>query len=107
MAPFLYQESYGSTQIRGNEDLQNGYNYNLDIRYERFGENGDMFSATAYYKHLDKPIERTQRLNGGATMYSFQNADQGMAAGIEVEARARCSSRSCAWGPTCLTCTPT
>ncbi len=87
MAPFLYQESYGSTQIRGNEDLQNGYNYNLDIRYERFGENGDMFSATAYYKHLDKPIERTQRLNGGATMYSFQNADQGMAAGIEVEAR--------------------
>ena len=87
MAPFLYQESYGSAQIRGNEDLKNGYNYNLDIRYERFGENGDMFSATAYYKHLDNPIERIQRLNGGATMYSFQNADQGMAAGLEVELR--------------------
>ena len=87
MAPFLYQESYGSAQIRGNEDLQNGYNYNLDIRYERFGENGDMFSATVYYKHLDKPIERIQRLNGGATMFSFQNADQGMATGVEVELR--------------------
>ena len=67
--------------------MQNGYNYNLDIRYEHFGENGDMFSATAYYKHLDSPIERIQRLNGGATMYSFQNADQGMAAGVEVELR--------------------
>lgn len=87
MAPFLYQESYGSAQIRGNEDLQNGYNYNLDLRYERFGGNGDMFSVTGYYKHLDSPIERIQRLQGGATMFSFQNAEQGMAAGIEAELR--------------------
>ncbi len=87
MAPFLYQESYGSAQIRGNEDLQNSYNYNFDLRYERFGENGDMFSITGYYKHLDKPIERIQRLQGGATLHSFQNADQGMAAGIEAEFR--------------------
>ena len=34
MAPFLYQESYGSSQIRGNADLKNGYNYNLDLRYD-------------------------------------------------------------------------
>ena len=87
MAPFLYQESYGAAQIRGNEDLQNGYNYNFDLRYERFGDNGDMFSVTGYFKHLDKPIERIQRLQGGATMHSFQNADQGMATGIEAEVR--------------------
>ena len=87
MAPFLYQESYGAAQIRGNENLQNSYNYNFDLRYERFGENGDMFSITGYYKHLDKPIERTQTLQGGATLHSFQNAEQGMAAGIEAEIR--------------------
>ena len=87
MAPFLYQESYGAAQIRGNEELQNGYNYNFDLRYERFGQDGDMFSITGYFKHLDKPIERIQRLQGGATMHSFQNADQGMAAGIEAEVR--------------------
>ena len=87
MAPFLYQESYGSAQIRGNEELQNGYNYNFDLRYERFSPNGDMLSATVYYKFLDKPIERIQKLQGGATMHSFQNADQGMAAGVEVELR--------------------
>ena len=34
MAPFLYQESYGSVQLRGNEALLNSYNYNLDLRYE-------------------------------------------------------------------------
>lgn len=87
MAPFLYQESYGSAQIRGNADLQNGYNYNLDLRYEFFGEGGDMFSATAYYKHLEDPIEQIQQLSGGATIHSFQNASNGMAAGVEVEFR--------------------
>ena len=87
MAPFLYQESYGAAQIRGNEELQNGYNYNFDLRYERFADNGDMYSITGYFKHLDHPIERIQRLQGGATMHSFQNAEQGMAAGIEAEVR--------------------
>ena len=87
MAPFLYQESYGSAQIRGNADLQNGYNYNLDLRYEQFWANGDMFSVTGYYKYLNDPIERVQTLAGGATVHSFQNADNGLAAGLEVEFR--------------------
>ena len=88
MAPFLYQESFGGAQIRGNDELQNGYNYNVDLKYEFFArENTDMFSVTAYFKYLDKPIERTQRLSGGATEHSFQNADNGLAAGIEAEFR--------------------
>lgn len=87
MAPFLYQESYGSAQIRGNEALQNGYNYNFDLRYELVRQGGDMLSITAYYKYLDSPIERIQALQGGATLHSFQNADNGMATGIEIEAR--------------------
>lgn len=88
MAPFLYQESFGGAQIRGNENLMNGYNYNVDLRYEIFSGTGtDMFAATAYYKFLQNPIERTQRLSGGATEHSFQNAENGMAAGIEIELR--------------------
>ena len=87
MAPFLYQESYGSAQIRGNNELQNGCNYNFDLRYEHFGKNGDMISLTAYFKYLDSPIERIQALQGGATLHSFQNADNGMAGGMEVEFR--------------------
>ncbi len=87
MAPFLYQESYGSAQIRGNENLQNGYNYNLDLRYEFFGEQGDMLSVTAYYKYLETPIERIQALQGGATLHSFQNAEDGLATGVELEVR--------------------
>ncbi len=88
MAPFLYQESFGGTQIRGNESLGNGYNWNADLRYELFGNRAnDMFAATAYFKYLDNPIERTQRLSGGALEQTFQNADKGLAAGVEAEFR--------------------
>lgn len=88
MAPFLYQESYGGTQVRGNADLQNGYNYNVDLRYEFFRpSSADMVAVTAYYKYLESPIERTQTTAGGAMMHSFQNASDGLAAGVELEAR--------------------
>lgn len=87
MAPFLYQESYGSAQIRGNENLQNGYNYNVDLKYEWFNPNGDMVSLAGYFKYLESPIERIQELNGGATLHSFRNADNGIATGVELEFR--------------------
>ena len=87
MAPFLYQESYGSAQVRGNENLQNAYNYNVDLKYEWFTQNGDMVSVTGYFKYLESPIERIQELNGGATLHSFRNAEDGVATGVEIEMR--------------------
>lgn len=89
MAPFLYKESFGSDEIRGNEDLKNGYNYNLDLRYERYSDkiNGDLLSLAGYIKYLDKPIERIQESSGGSSVHSFRNADNGFAAGLELEIR--------------------
>lgn len=95
MAPFLYQESYGAAQIRGNADLDNGYNYNynIDLRFERITDAGDLLAATAYCKLLHDPIERIQRLSGGSAVHSFYNADNGRAAGIELEARKKLSAQ--------------
>ena len=88
MAPFLYQESFGGAQIIGNQYLENGYNYNIDLKYEFFRENSDdMLAVTGYYNDLENPIERTQRVKGGATEHSFENADRGHAAGVEFEFR--------------------
>lgn len=87
MAPFLYQESYGASQIRGNEILNNAYNYNFDLRYEFITDYGDMISLTGYAKYLENPIERIQTLQGGATLHSFRNAEQGFATGAEFEAK--------------------
>lgn len=94
MAPFLYQESFGGAQIRGNEYLENGYNYNVDLKYEYFrSDSDDMVAVTGYFKHLDSPIERTQRLTGGALEHSFQNAENGLAAGLEVELKKKIADR--------------
>jgi hypothetical protein len=86
MAPFEYKESYGGAVVRGNENIENGYNYNIDLRYEIFPESGDMFSLSAYYKHLKSPIERIQDYSG-SVMQSFANVDKGIAAGAELEIR--------------------
>ena len=88
MAPFLYKESYGSAEIRGNDQLQNGYNYNFDLKYEYFSSNNrHLFSVGLYYKILKDPIERVQQTSGGAIVHTFRNAEQGMAAGLEAEFR--------------------
>lgn len=88
MAPFLYKPSFGAQQIRGNANLRNGYNYNLDLRYDLYGhKQGDLFSITGYYKKLDEPIEQTQKSMGGSAYFSFKNANSGMATGIEIETR--------------------
>ena len=47
----------------------------------------NMFSITGYAKILQDPIERTQTLSGGAAVHSFQNADTGTTAGVEIEFR--------------------
>lgn len=88
MAPFLYKEAYGSAEIRGNENLRNGYNWNFDLKYEFFTpDNKNMFSVGVYYKLLLSPIERVQHSSGGSLVHSFRNAERGTAAGIEAEFR--------------------
>ncbi len=87
MAPFLYKESYGGIEVRGNHELQNGYNYNIDAKYEWFiSDNAsELFAITAYFKYLDSPIERVQESSGGAAVHSFRNSKEGIATGVEVE----------------------
>lgn len=84
MAPFEYKEAYGGSTTRGNADIKNGYNYNVDLRYELFHGLGDMYSLGVYYKHLETPIERIREYSG-SVIESYQNANKGTAAGVELE----------------------
>lgn len=86
MSPFEYKESYGGATIRGYEAIRNGYNYNLDLRYELFPGFGDMYSLGVYYKYLESPIERVQEYSG-SVIQSFRNVNKGTVAGAEIEVR--------------------
>jgi outer membrane receptor protein involved in Fe transport len=92
MAPFEYKESYGGATIRGYERITNGYNYNLDVRYELFRGFGDMYSFGVYYKYLETPIERVQEYSG-SLIQSFRNVDRGNVAGAEMEVRRQLTKR--------------
>lgn len=86
MAPFEYQELYGGITSRGFSGIMNGYNTNIDLRYEYFNKEGDLFSIGAYYKQLKDAIENIL-VYSGSLIQSYRNADKGIAAGVELELR--------------------
>lgn len=61
---------------------------NFDIRWEKFLNGGQLLSASAFYKHFDKPIELV-RIPTAQTSNEFQprNVGDGQVFGLEVEFR--------------------
>jgi len=57
LAPFEYQENFGAFRTKGNPDLQNGFNSNLDLRYEFIPKSntraGELIAVTAFYKYIE------------------------------------------------------
>ena len=90
LAPFEYRENYGSFRTTGNPDLQNGYNYNVDLRYEFIPSAntraGELIAVTFFGKYLQNPIVPTIEL-GSNPVKSYVNAISGYAAGAELEFR--------------------
>ena len=59
---------------------------NYDFRYEYFGEAGQTFSASVFYKAFDKPIELVRiPEQQTSTEYQPRNVGDGSLYGIEVE----------------------
>ncbi|QIE59697.1 TonB-dependent receptor plug domain-containing protein [Rasiella rasia] len=46
-----------STTFIGNIDLQPTYINNFDVRFEKYGESGDFFALSGFYKSFKDPIE--------------------------------------------------
>ena len=76
-----------NSAVQGNPDLVRTKVTNLDLRYELYPRSGEAFTAGVFYKHFDKPIE--QNLQQGGAIFQFQNPDQAIAYGAEIEIRKR------------------
>ncbi|WMN12550.1 TonB-dependent receptor [Marivirga salinae] len=61
---------------------------NIDLRWELFQREGQMFSVSAFYKYFDNPIELV-RIPAQQTSTEFQarNVGNGRLLGVELEAR--------------------
>lgn len=84
MAPIQYLPYFGGAQQQGNENLQNGYAYNADLKYELFPNSGEMIAVTVFGKYLYNPIERV-RQEAGTPLITFINTDNAVVAGLELE----------------------
>lgn len=73
------------TVYQGNPFIENSKNVNIDIKYEIFPTNKELFAVGLFGKSIDKPIERTFIANPGTTILSFLNSDKATLYGVEAE----------------------
>ncbi|WP_047548568.1 TonB-dependent receptor [Psychroserpens sp. Hel_I_66] len=72
----------------GNIDLVPTYVNNFDLRFERFGNNGQMFAVSGFYKDFKDPIEQSFFLQA-PTQLTVANLGDAKVYGLELELRQR------------------
>ncbi|MBB4806078.1 outer membrane receptor protein involved in Fe transport [Chryseobacterium defluvii] len=76
-----------NSSVVGNKDIENSENYNIDLKWEYFPTNKEMFAVNLFAKRIDKAIERSIANSGNASglVITFYNAQKADIAGIELE----------------------
>jgi TonB-dependent receptor len=85
VGPFQYIEFFAGRQSIGNPELQNGANYNADLRFETYPQPGNLVAVTLFGKYLDSPIERVLIATASGQLESFINTESAIVAGVEFE----------------------
>jgi outer membrane receptor protein involved in Fe transport len=85
VAPFQYVADFAGITAQGNRELDNGTNYNGDVRYEWYPSKTDIISVGGFYKYLQSPIEKTMIATASGQLQSFANAKSATVAGVEIE----------------------
>ena len=85
MSNFEYVEDFAGMKSRGNPYLQNGTNYNFDIRWEKFSNKGGILSFSGFGKYLKNPIEKAMLATASGQLQTYVNADEAYVAGLEAE----------------------
>ncbi|MGB0806669.1 MAG: carboxypeptidase-like regulatory domain-containing protein [Salibacteraceae bacterium] len=85
LAPFQYREFFGGKVTQGNPLLKNSNNTNVDIRFEKYPNSGDLYSVTVFGRMIDQPIEQVTVGSASGILLTYQNAKSAQAFGVEFE----------------------
>lgn len=86
LAPQQYTDPDIDRLFFGNPFLVDSELVNLDLRYERYFDEGEYLTAGLFHKSIENPVEAVTSGGGGnATFQSFLNAPEASLYGIEVE----------------------
>jgi len=83
----IYQDTDSNRQFRGNPSLIDSRLSNAELRYEWYYARDQRFTAAAFYKKLDNPIETYTAQSDSAVTSSFANAPEATLYGVELEAQ--------------------
>ena len=84
--PINYINPDGTT-VRGNPNLKDSQNINVDFKYEMFPKNTELFAVGLFAKLIDNPIERIfiASAGGSGQLTTFQNSKEATLYGAEIE----------------------
>lgn len=76
-----------NVSIIGNKNITSSDNYNLDLKWEYFPTNKEMFAVNLFAKRIDNAIERSlaPSANATGTTITFFNAKKAELFGVELE----------------------
>lgn len=96
LSPVRYYDEESGYEARGNSNLKNTVIFNLDLRYENYPKDEEIYSLGGFYKKFQRPIEDTYFPVAGSLLKVPKNAESGSVFGIEGEVKiaARKWSRS-------------
>jgi len=87
LSPVVYPAPRGLRPLVGNPELVQSDIESWDLRWEWFFSPLELFSASFFYKTLEKPIETVTISQASNIADSFSNADSATLYGFEVEVR--------------------
>lgn len=89
VAPFVYEDV--AQRVGGNPDLLNDPSfseiYNIDFKYEWFFGKGEIFTAAAFAKQINNPVNKVIANDATGTQRYFRTGDKAQILGMEVEIR--------------------
>lgn len=86
LAPFEYVSPTGRV-TKGNPDLKNSENYNLDVKWEMFPSTKELFSITGFYKMINDPINLAQTRGSSGNFIYENTGERADVYGLEFETR--------------------
>ncbi|MBN2896948.1 MAG: TonB-dependent receptor plug domain-containing protein [Campylobacterales bacterium] len=82
-----YFHPYEVATVIGNPNLKNTDILSLDLKYSHFFSDTENVKFGLFYKILDKPIEDVMIPSSSLPIYSFDNSDQAVLYGFELDGR--------------------
>ena len=85
VAPVAIYDEVINAFVLGNEQLDRTLIDNIDLRYEKYSQGGDMASIGGFYKQFSNPIELTINPQAQNLELQYRNVEQAQLYGAEVE----------------------